>query len=242
MKKRIDILIFQKGLTKSRSMAVDLIKSNRILVNGKIINKNSELIDEEAEIIIVGEEKQYVGRGGQKLEGALKRFEIDPKNITALDVGASTGGFTECLLRQGAKKVYAIDVGTDQLDQELKKDSRVVSLEQTDIRNITDLKDKVDLVVIDVSFISLELILPAVIKLINPETKIITLVKPQFETDNKDKNKSGIVKTEELQKKALEKIKKFSENIGLKILGEMDSPILGGSGNKEYFLLLQMLP
>jgi 23S rRNA (cytidine1920-2'-O)/16S rRNA (cytidine1409-2'-O)-methyltransferase len=244
MKKRADILIFEKGLAKSRSMAVELIKDGRIKINGKIITKNSEQIDENSEIELLGDEKQYVGRGGLKLEEALNKFKIDPAGLVVLDVGASTGGFTECLLRQGAKRVYAVDVGTDQLAPELKNDPRVVSLEKTDIRDVKSgqgrsLSEKADLAVIDVSFISLELILKNVVSLIKKDGKIIALVKPQFETEKKDKNKSGVVKNEELQKQALEKVKKYCEKINLKVLGEIDSPILGGSGNKEYFLLLQ---
>lgn len=239
MKKRIDTLIFEKGLSLSRNAATELIKKGRIKAGGKIVTKNSELIEENTEIEIMGSEIPYVGRGGLKLERAIKEFEIEAKDLIALDVGASTGGFTECLLRQGAKRVYAVDVGTNQLAQSLKKDNRVISMEKTDIRNIEKLSEKPDLAVIDVSFISLELILEKVVILIKKEGKIITLVKPQFETEKKDKNKRGVVKNEELQKEALKKVKKFCEKIDLKILAEIDSPILGGSGNKEYFLLLQ---
>jgi 23S rRNA (cytidine1920-2'-O)/16S rRNA (cytidine1409-2'-O)-methyltransferase len=209
------------------------------MVEGKIVTKNSEQIEESAAIEVSAGEEQYVGRGGNKLEGALAEFKIKPKDYTVLDVGASTGGFTECLLRQDAKKVYAIDVGTDQLDPKLKGDPRVVSLEQTDIRNVTNFSEKIDLAVIDVSFISLELVLGKVKELISESGKIIALVKPQFETKKSDKNKSGVVKTDELRKETLVKIKKFCAMIDLKVLNEMDSPILGGSGNKEYFLLLQ---
>jgi len=239
MKKRIDSLIFQKGLAQSRNVASELIKAGRAIVNGKIITKNSELIDENDEISLLGTEIPYVGRGGLKLERALTEFKINPSNLIILDVGASTGGFTECLLRQGVKKIYAVDVGTNQLASKLKIDSRVISFEKTDIRKIQKLSEKPDLAVIDVSFISLELVLEKVSDLIKKNGQIIALVKPQFETDKKSKNKNGIVKNTELQKQSLEKIKNFSQNINLKVLAEIDSPILGGSGNKEYFLLLE---
>lgn len=220
-------------------MASELIKAGRIKAGGKIILKNSEKIEEAALVEIVGDELPYVGRGGLKLEKALTEFEVRVEKLTVLDVGASTGGFTECLLRQGARKVYAVDVGTDQLVAKLKDDPRVVSLEKTDIRNVEKLPEEIDLAVIDVSFISLELVLEKVKSLTKKNGQIIALVKPQFETSQKTKNKSGVVKTETDQKEALEKVKTFCNKIGLKILGEIDSPILGGSGNKEYLLFLQ---
>lgn len=239
MKKRVDILIFEKGLATSRSAAAALIKGGRIQVNNKIITKNSGQFDENTEIELIGAEIPYVGRGGLKLERAIKEFNIYPEDLIILDVGASTGGFTECLLRQGAKRVYAVDVGTDQLAQSLRKDERVISMEQTDIRNIEKLFEKPDLAVIDLSFISLELVLEKVAALIKKKGQIIALIKPQFETDKKDKNKSGVVKNDELRKQALDKIKKHCKQINLKVIDEIDSPILGSSGNKEYFLLLQ---
>jgi 23S rRNA (cytidine1920-2'-O)/16S rRNA (cytidine1409-2'-O)-methyltransferase len=194
MKKRIDSLIFEKGLTSSRNMASELIKAGRIKAGGKIILKNSEKIEEAALVEIVGDELPYVGRGGLKLEKALTEFEVRVEKLTVLDVGASTGGFTECLLRQGARKVYAVDVGTDQLVAKLKDDPRVVSLEKTDIRNVEKLPEEIDLAVIDVSFISLELVLEKVKSLTKKNGQIIALVKPQFETSQKTKNKSGVVK------------------------------------------------
>ncbi|MFA7252478.1 MAG: TlyA family RNA methyltransferase [Candidatus Paceibacterota bacterium] len=239
MKKRIDILLFEKGLAKSRHAGSELIKAQRITVDGKIIQKNSEQVDLDSKIEIIGTEKQYVGRGGLKLEKALLEFKIDPSKLIALDVGSSTGGFTECLLRQGAKKVYAVDVGTDQFDADLKKDPKIILMEKTDIRKVEKLPEEIDLAVIDVSFISLELVLESVKNLVKQNGLIIALIKPQFETKKEEKNKSGIVKTKESRESVLKKIGDFSEKIGLKIMGIIDSPILGGSGNKEYFILLQ---
>jgi len=239
MKKRIDILLFEKGLAKSRHAGSELIKAQRIMVNNKIVQKNSEQIDSEEKIEIIGTEKPYVGRGGIKLEKALLDFKINPSKLIVLDVGSSTGGFTECLLRQGARKVYAVDVGTDQFDSDLKKDSRIVLIEKTDIRSVEKLPEEIDLAVIDVSFISLELVLESVKNLIKQNAMIIALIKPQFETKKEEKNKSGIVKTAESRELVLKKISDFSQKIGLKVIGIIDSPILGGSGNQEYFILLQ---
>jgi 23S rRNA (cytidine1920-2'-O)/16S rRNA (cytidine1409-2'-O)-methyltransferase len=239
MKKRADILVFEKGLAKSRSEAQSLIKAGQIELTGRKILKSSEEIEETADLVLVGEKNPFVGRGGLKLAGAIAEFEITVTDLVAVDIGASTGGFTDCLLQKGAKKVYAIDVGTGQLDKKLLTDPRVVVMEKTDIRKVSSLSEPADLAVIDVSFISLELVLERAQDLIRDGGKIITLVKPQFETGPNDKNKSGIVKNSELQKQALEKVKKFCEKISLKVLKEIESPILGGDGNLEYFLLLE---
>jgi 23S rRNA (cytidine1920-2'-O)/16S rRNA (cytidine1409-2'-O)-methyltransferase len=235
---RLDILITNKKLVKSRNVALDLIKKGLVLVNGEIVNKPAkDITDIENTKIEIVEQPKYVGRGGLKLEKALAEFQIEPKGLTCLDVGSSTGGFTDCLLQAGAKKVYAVDVGTDQFDSELKKDPRIILLEKTDIREIKKLDEEIDLAVIDVSFISLELILEKVKDLIKPNGRIIALVKPQFETNKNEKNKSGIVKTADSQERVLEKIKAFAQTINLKVIKEIDSPILGGSGNKEYLIL-----
>ena len=238
MKERIDSLIFKQGLAKSRSQATLLIKNKQVFIDGKLVEKPSEIFDTEAKIEIVGDEA-YVGRGGLKLQAAVLKFGIHIPHQIVLDVGASTGGFTDCLLRFGAEKVYAVDVGTDQLDRKLRFDPRVVSLEKTDIRELDKLSTTPTLAVIDVSFISLEMILEKVCQLIAPKGQIIALVKPQFETDQKSKNKSGVVKDKDTQIAALEKVKKFALTCGLKILGEMESPILGGSGNREFLLYLE---
>jgi len=235
---RLDILITEKKLVKSRSVASDLIKKGLVKVNGEIITKTAKEVLEDTVIEIL-EQPKYVGRGGLKLEKALEEFQINPEGLIVLDVGSSTGGFTDCLLQKGAKKVYALDVGTDQLDLSLKNDPRVISMEKTDIRDIKTLPDKIDMVVIDVSFISLEMILESVKNLLKTKGKIIALIKPQFETSKTDKNKSGIVKNDELREKVLEKIKNYAAKINLNVLKETDSPILGGSGNKEYLVLME---
>jgi 23S rRNA (cytidine1920-2'-O)/16S rRNA (cytidine1409-2'-O)-methyltransferase len=245
---RLDTLITEKKLVRSRSTATELIKKGLVKVNGEIVSKPAKEYSEKDtdEIVIeILEQPKYVSRGGLKLEKALEEFQIDPTDLIVLDVGSSTGGFTDCLLQKGAKKVYAVAVGTDQLDKSLLNNPKVISLEKTDIRNIKTLsqnpvkKEKPSLAVIDASFISLELILESTANLLSEKAKIIALIKPQFETQKEDKNKSGIVKTDELREKVLEKIKNHCQKINLKVLQVIDSPILGGSGNKEYLILLQ---
>lgn len=237
---RLDTLITERKLVKSRSVALDLIKKGKVMVGGEIITKASKDFNDVPELKIeILEQPKYVGRGGLKLEKALTEFKINPADLVCLDVGSSTGGFTDCLLQNGARKIYAVDVGTDQFDPELKKDSRVVLMEQTDIRAVQNLPEKASLAVIDVSFISLELVLESVKNLLKKDGQIIALVKPQFETIKEAKNKSGVVKNDDFRKKVLENIKTFCQKIDLEIIGATDSPILGGSGNKEYLLLLQ---
>lgn len=239
MKIRLDILLTEKALVKSRNVASTLIKEGQVLVNGQIVKKMAELVDREAELQILTP-PAYVGRGGLKLEKALVEFKINPAGLICLDVGASTGGFTDCLLQNGAKKVYAVDVGTDQFDSELKKNPQVILQEQTDIRSIEKLRDKIDLAVIDVSFISLELILPTVKKLLTKNGEIVALIKPQFETEKRAKNKRGVLKNTDIRQQVLMKIQQNCADIGLQIKGLIESPILGGSGNKEYLLFLSL--
>jgi 23S rRNA (cytidine1920-2'-O)/16S rRNA (cytidine1409-2'-O)-methyltransferase len=235
---RLDIQITERKLARSRSVVNDLIKKGLVKVDGLIVTKPAKDFPKNA-VIEITEQPKYVGRGGQKLERALTEFKIDPAGLTVLDVGSSTGGFTDCLLQRGAKKVYAVDVGTNQFDKNLKNDARVVLMEETDIRNIKALPEKPELAVVDVSFISLELVMDKTRDLLSPGSKIIALIKPQFETERREKNKSGVVKNDEIREKAAEKIKNYCAKIGLKVLHLIDSPILGGSGNKEYFILLQ---
>lgn len=235
---RLDILMISKRLARSRNTAIILIKNGMVKVDGEVMTKPAKDLPEDAIIEII-EQPKYVGRGGLKLEGALNKFEIDPTNLICLDVGSSTGGFTDCLLQNGAKKVYAVDVGTEQFNSELKKDSRITLMEKTDIRSVKSLPEKIDLAVIDVSFISLELILPPVKNLLKDKGQIIALIKPQFETSKIEKNKSGVVKTDKIREQVLKNIQNFCEKIDLKTVQITDSPILGGSGNKEYLIMLQ---
>jgi 23S rRNA (cytidine1920-2'-O)/16S rRNA (cytidine1409-2'-O)-methyltransferase len=239
-KERLDILIHKRALVESRKIASDLIKAGKVFVNGEVVIKPSKEFHEDSEVEI-SELPKYVSRAGLKLEKALDTFNIDVKSKIALDVGSSTGGFTDCLLQKGIRKVYAVDVGTNQLHEKIKSDERVISFEQTDIRKIENLPEKVDLVVIDVSFISLELILPSVKKFLKDNGKIIVLVKPQFEVGKEKIGKGGIVKEENDRLEVLEKIKRISGGLGFEIKGQIESPIKGGDGNIEYLLYLTKL-
>jgi 23S rRNA (cytidine1920-2'-O)/16S rRNA (cytidine1409-2'-O)-methyltransferase len=237
MKKRLDILLFELGLVDSRKKASDLIKEGKVFVDGFLVNKPSKEFFGNEKIEIT-EVLKYVSRAGLKLEGAYKEFKFDIKDKVAVDVGTSTGGFTDFLLQNGVKKVYAVDVGTNQLVEKLKNDNRVVSLEKTDIRKV-ELPEKADLAVVDVSFISLELVLHSIVKLLKEDGEIVVLVKPQFEVGKENISKGGIVKDEKAKKLVLENIKKNAESLGLKVVGEMISPIKGGDGNEEYFLYIK---
>jgi len=239
-KKRLDALLFEKGLVETKSKAVYLIKAGLVKVNGKIIQKPGKLINLNSKIEIVNENVFYVSRAGEKLAFALKKFGIDVNNKICLDVGSSTGGFVDCLLRSGAKLVYAVDVGENQLDLSLKNNKKVKSFEKTDIRKFSlPSKRKVDLVTIDVSFISVNLILPAIKKFLSPKTDIIVLIKPQFEVGKKNLNKKGVVKNFISIKEAIKKIIQNAMSLNLYPKGLILSPIKGKKGNQEFLLYLK---
>ena len=182
-----------------------------------------------------------MGRGGYKLEGAVKQFGITFDGKVCIDVGASTGGFTDCMLQNGASLIYAVDVGTNQLDSTLRADSRVVSLENTDIRAAKDLiKEKADFIGADVSFISLKLVLPEIKELLKEQGRAVVLIKPQFEVGKKGLGKNGIVKNSVLREKTVEEIKSFAAALGFNVLGVVQSPITGGDGNIEYLMYLSV--
>jgi 23S rRNA (cytidine1920-2'-O)/16S rRNA (cytidine1409-2'-O)-methyltransferase len=242
MKKvRIDRLLFEKGFAESRAKAKALVMSGVVLINEKRVDKPSEtfLPNETIRIKGVSPESKYVGRGGLKLEKALEEFHICPDKYICLDVGASTGGFTDCLLQNGAKKVYAVDSGTNQLVWKLRNDERVEVREKTNARYLTpeDFPDKFDLIVMDVSFISVTKILPALLSLLKETGRIITLIKPQFEVGKGEVGKGGIVRDTEKHEKVVEDIMNFSQEIGLENLGLIDSPIFGAEGNKEFLAI-----
>lgn len=242
-KKRIDILLVEHGFVTSRSKARAMVMAGVVLVSDKRIEKPSELYPQNAAIRIKGSSKEikYVGRGGLKLEKALTEFNICPDAYVCLDVGSSTGGFTDCLLQRGAKKVYAIDVGTNQLAWEIRNDDRVSVHENTNARYIkpADFDVLFDLIVMDVSFISITKILPALIDLLNENAKIITLVKPQFEVGKGEVGKGGIVKNSEKHKAVIKEIAEFSNTIGLDMINLIESPIRGAAGNKEFLALYE---
>jgi len=239
-KRRLDNLLLERGIVQSRERAKGLILSGDVRVNGNPVNKAGTLIDENAEIEIT-KDIPYVSRGGLKLEKAIKEFNINVKDKAAIDVGASTGGFTDCLIQYGAKKVYAVDVGYGQLAWKLRNDPRVVIIERKNVRYIkpSDIGEPVDIATIDVSFISLKLVLPVVKNLLKENGEIIALIKPQFEVGKGEVGKGGIVKDEEKHKKVISEIKSFAIDSGFKVLNVTKSPIAGQKGNVEFLIYLQ---
>ena len=236
--KRIDVLLAEKGLAKSRTAAAAFIKEGRVRVNGNAVLKSSELFEEECEIAVEYPEKVFVSRGGIKLERALTEFGVSPKDKVCLDIGASTGGFTHCLLMHGAKKVYAVDSGTDQLDKSLKADTRVVSRENVNARYIkkTDFPETIELIVMDVSFISQTLLYPAAADILPSGGVMITLVKPQFESALRQRHKNGVIKDKDGKNAGivLERIRSSAAEHGFRLTRTAVSPITGGDGNTEY--------
>ncbi len=240
-KERLDKLLVDRNLVKSRERARALIMAGKVLVNGNVVDKAGTKIPVDAKVELKGEDIPYVSRGGLKLETALEAFDIKPEGWICLDVGASTGGFTDCLLKRGAKKVYAVDVGRGQLDWKLRNDDRVISIEQFNARYLTEkeVPEKVDLVVIDVSFISLTKILPVIKRFLKNGGRIIALIKPQFELSKKEVDKGkGVVRSSELHKKAIDKIVAFAKGEGLYPVDIVLSEPRGPKGNKEFLLLL----
>jgi 23S rRNA (cytidine1920-2'-O)/16S rRNA (cytidine1409-2'-O)-methyltransferase len=239
-KLRLDQLLVGKGLFPSREQARRAVMAGDVKVGTRIAIKASELLDEEA-LISIKPTSKYVGRGGLKLEGALDSFGIDVREKTVLDIGASTGGFTDCLLQRGARKVYAVDVGHGQLNWKLRNDSRVVVLENVNARALSceHIPEFVDLCVIDVSFISLTLVLPNAFDLITPTGVILALIKPQFELQRADVGRGGIVRDQELHRKAQDKIVAFVTHSDHVVTGLVPSAIKGADGNQEFFACIR---
>jgi 23S rRNA (cytidine1920-2'-O)/16S rRNA (cytidine1409-2'-O)-methyltransferase len=239
-KLRIDNLLVERGLFESRERAQRSIMAGEVKIGEEVAAKSSQLVDLDADVT-VAEPQRFVGRGGQKLEGALDHFHVEVKDNVALDIGASTGGFTDCLLQRGAKKVYAVDVGHGQLAWKIRNDSRVVVLEKVNARTLSQeqIPGHIDLAVIDVSFISLTLILPSAFDLLAPDGVIVALIKPQFELERKDVARGGIVRDAALHEKAQQKIARFAEAAGHRVVGLVPSTITGADGNQEFFICLQ---
>jgi 23S rRNA (cytidine1920-2'-O)/16S rRNA (cytidine1409-2'-O)-methyltransferase len=237
---RLDQLVFERGLAESRSRAQALILAGRVVVDDHRVDKPGTRVNPDAEIRIKGSDHPWVSRGGVKLQGALEEFSLRVEGLVALDVGASTGGFTDCLLQHGAKRVYALDVGRGQLHNKLVGDDRVESIEGQNIRELAEdaLDEKVDLAVMDLSFISLRLALPKVLPHLKPGARILALVKPQFEVGKGKVGKGGIVRDEKLREEAVDQIAEFAEALGLTVKGRCQSRLEGADGNVEYFLLL----
>lgn len=241
-KKRLDSLIVEKGLIKSRERAKAVIMAGSVTVNGRVIDKPGVEVDENADIVIK-EDLPYVSRGGVKLEGALNNFNIDVNGLVVMDVGASTGGFTDCLLKRGAKKIFAVDVGKGLLDWKLRNDERVKVIEEKNIRHLKfdDIGELVDMAAIDVSFISLKKVIPNVINFIKKDCTILALIKPQFEVGKGMVGKGGIVRDIEKQQSVIEDIKEFSISLGLDVKGVCESPIKGTKGNREFWIWLKKI-
>ena len=232
MKERLDKVLADKNLVASRSQAKSMIENGDVLVNGKVVKKAGELVDPETNIEVTS--SLYVGRGALKIEEALKKFSVSVPGKVFLDVGASTGGFTEVLLNHGAIKVYAIDVGHDQLAKKLREDSRVINMEGTNVRHLESLPELADGAVMDLSFISITKVLDALAKLIKPSGDLIALIKPQFEAGKERMPKDNIIKDSKLQKIILNEVVTFAIQNGWIHIESIDSPIEGKAGNKEF--------
>lgn len=243
MKVRLDKLMVDRGLVETRTRAQALVLAGNVLVNEQKIEKAGAQVDADSSLRILGETLRYVSRGGLKLEHALTHWKIDVNDCTCLDVGASTGGFTDCLLQRGAKKVIAVDTGYGQIDMKLRQDPRVRLVEKLNARYMKteDLGDDVDLIVVDVSFISATLVLPAVVSAAFGDSRtgkeIIVLVKPQFEAGREQVGKGGIVRDESVQMHAILKVRNCLQELGCRETDWTESPITGAEGNREFLLL-----
>jgi 23S rRNA (cytidine1920-2'-O)/16S rRNA (cytidine1409-2'-O)-methyltransferase len=236
---RLDKLLLLHDLASSRHKAQALIAAGQVLVDHQVVDKAGSLINAKSQVEIKAR-CPYVSRGGLKLEKGLEYFHINPENYICADIGASTGGFTDCLLQNNASKIYAVDVGYGQLDWKLRQDSRVVVLERTNARYLTkeEIKDPIDLAVIDAAFISLKLLLPPLIPLFKNKVSILALIKPQFEVGKGKVGKGGVVKDPALHEEVIADIINFTEPLGLASEGVTESPILGPKGNKEFLIYL----
>ena len=236
-KKRLDVLLAERGLAESRQKAQGLILAGQVRVNGQKLEKAGALVAADASIELAGGKLRYASRGGLKLEGALEEFGVSATDKVCLDVGASTGGFTDCLLQHGARRVFAVDVSVDQLSWKLQQDPRVVRVERN-ARNlrIADLGEAVELISMDVAFISVAKVLPAVVAVARPAAEFLILVKPQFELERADIGKGGIVRDPRLHERAIERGKAAAAQAGLRVEGVRPSRLPGAEGNREFFL------
>ncbi len=232
-KQRIDILVFERGLATSREKARAMIMAGEILVNGHPIPKPGASVDENVEIVVKNKPR-FVSRGGEKLSWALEIFKLDVSRRICADVGASTGGFTDCLLQHGAARVYAIDVGYGQIDYTLRQDNRVIVIERTNARYLDQLDEAVNLVTVDASFISLKILLPTIKKWLLPSSDLVLLIKPQFEAGRDEIGRGGVVRDPKIHKLVIKEILSFARQSGFEICGLTTSPIKGPAGNVEF--------
>lgn len=241
MKERIDKILVDRGLVQGRDRAKAVIMEGKVSVNGVKVIKAGTMIDTDSDIDLKGSGQPYVSRGGLKLEAALDHFRIDPAGMTVMDVGSSTGGFTDCMLKRGAGRVYCIDVGYGQLAWSLRTDPRVTVIERANIRHLEKdrISDSVDIASIDLSFISLTKVLTKIKEFLRADGEIVALVKPQFEVGRADVGKGGIVRDEGKRISAVNSVRGFAEENGFIIIGEFKSPVAGQKGNIEYFLYMR---
>jgi 23S rRNA (cytidine1920-2'-O)/16S rRNA (cytidine1409-2'-O)-methyltransferase len=241
LKERLDKLLVTRGLVQSRERARALILAGQVVVDHHTVDKAGAQVSTDVSLRLKGEDIPYVSRGGLKLEKALETFAVDVTGRVALDVGASTGGFTDCLLQRGAIRVYAVDVGYGQLAWKLRQDERVVNLERTNIRHLQaeTLQEKPGLAVIDASFISLDKVLPATLGLLDEQAEVVALIKPQFEVGRGAVGKGGVVRDSSQHEEVVERIRRLSEELGCRVLGVTESPILGPKGNREFLIHLK---
>lgn len=242
MKQRLDVILVNKGYASSREKAKAIIMAGNVFIKGQREDKAGAVFEEEGiDLLVRGNPLKYVSRGGLKLEKALKEFPIVLDNCICMDIGASTGGFTDCMLQNGAAKVYSVDVGHGQLDWKLRNDERVVCMEKTNFRYMKsdDIEDKLDFISCDVSFISLTLILPPAYELLKDGAFMVCLIKPQFEAGREKVGKKGVVRDREVHEEVVRKVVSFSHETGFKACGLTYSPIRGPEGNIEYLLYLQ---
>lgn len=241
MKKRIDVLLFERGLAPSREKARTLIMAGSVYVNNQKFDKPGDTVSDDAEIEVRGSTLKYVSRGGLKLEKAMQLFPIDLNGKICMDIGASTGGFTDCMLQNGAQKVYSVDVGYGQLAWQLRQDPRVVNLERTNARYLTreQVPEEIDFFSVDVSFISLRIILPAVRPLLMDGGQAVCLIKPQFEAGREKVGKKGVVRDRAVHEEVVETICRFALENGYSVLGLTFSPVKGPEGNIEYLVYLE---
>lgn len=242
-KKRLDVLLVEKGLVQSRERAKTMIMTGNILVNDMPVDKAGSLVNIDSNITVKGSDLPYVSRGGLKLKAAIDALELDVTGMTCLDIGASTGGFTDCLLQHGAKKVYAVDVGYGQIAWILRQDPRVIVIERTNIRHMDfeTINEKMDLIVADTSFISLKVVIPAAEKFMKEKTKILALIKPQFEAGKSNIGKNGVVRDPKIRQQVISDIEHFFRERGYGTQEVIPSPVSGPKGNKEYIIPLIFL-
>lgn len=241
MKERLDKIMTEREMARSRSKAKAMIMTGKVFVDGERVDKAGTQVDVDADIEFRGDVNPYVSRGGLKLESALDAFDYDPAGKVVIDVGASTGGFTDCVLQKGAQKVYAVDVGYGQLAWKLRQDERVEVIERTNIRHMEEgrLPEKCDLAVIDCSFISLELVLPNTLTFLKDDADVIALIKPQFEVGKDNVGKGGVVRDEEVRQAAIADIISYAQGLGMECVKSVDSEVHGPAGNVEHLVWLR---